>query len=63
MDALLAAPQRNRRYASGDEREDLLQAFEMIQDEPERISAARRQLAALLHGSPKSQYGAQKQCA
>lgn len=49
IDTLLAAAQRNRRYASGDGREDLLQAFEMIQDEPERISAARRQLAAMLH--------------
>jgi putative thioredoxin len=49
VDGLLSAAQRNRRYASGDGREDLLQAFEIIQDDPARISAARRQLAALLH--------------
>lgn len=49
LDELLAAAQRNRRYATGSGREDLLQAFEVLADDAPRIAAARRQLAALLH--------------
>jgi putative thioredoxin len=49
LDELLAAAQRNRRYATSSSRDDILQAFEVLADDPQRIAAARRQLAALLH--------------
>ena len=49
LDALLAAMQRNRRYATGQGRADLVQAFELAPPEHPGVAAARRSLAALLH--------------
>lgn len=49
LDALLALMQRNRRYATGQGREDLLHAFNLADAGDERITRARRRLAALLH--------------
>lgn len=47
--ALFDAAERNRRYASGQGRTDLLQAFELTQDDTALLAASRRRLAALLH--------------
>jgi putative thioredoxin len=49
FDELLAAMQRNRRFASGQGREDLLRAFDLAPADHPRVAQARRQLAALLH--------------
>lgn len=49
LEDLLAAAERNRRYATGSGRQDLLQAFEVAADDAPRVTAARRRLAALLH--------------
>lgn len=49
MEALLGAAQRNRRYAGGEGRLDLLAAFELFPADDARLAAARRRLAALLH--------------
>ncbi len=49
LDALLAAMQRNRRYATGQGRADLVQAFELAPPDHPGVAAARRSLAALLH--------------
>lgn len=49
IDALIAAMQRNRRFAQGQGREDMLRAFDMAPADHPRIAQARRQLAALLH--------------
>jgi putative thioredoxin len=49
LDTLLAAMQRNRRYASGQGRADLLQAFALAPADHGGVVAARRRLAALLH--------------
>ncbi|MCP5328698.1 MAG: thioredoxin [Sinobacteraceae bacterium] len=49
LDALLAAMQRNRRYATGQGRQDLVYAFDLAPDDHPGVTAARRRLAALLH--------------
>ena len=49
LDALVAAMQRNRRYATGQGREDLVRAFELAPPDHAGVAAARRSLAALLH--------------
>ena len=49
IDALIAAMQRNRRFAQGQGREDMLRAFDLAPADHPRIAQARRQLAALLH--------------
>jgi len=49
LDALLAAMQRNRRYATAQGRADLVQAFELAPADHPGVAAARRTLAALLH--------------
>ncbi len=49
MDALVAAMQRNRRYAAGQGRQDLVQAFALAPTDHPGVTAARRSLAALLH--------------
>ncbi len=49
MDALVAAMQRNRRYATGQGRADLVQAFALAPPDHLGVAAARRSLAALLH--------------
>jgi putative thioredoxin len=49
LDSLVAAMQRNRRYATGQGRADLVQAFALAAPEHPGVAAARRSLAALLH--------------
>ncbi|MBU3673116.1 MAG: thioredoxin [Sinobacteraceae bacterium] len=49
IDALLAAAGRNRRYAVGAGKEDLLEAFVLAAADETLVAAARRRLAALLH--------------
>lgn len=49
LDALVGAMQRNRRYATGQGRADLVQAFELAPADHPGVAAARRSLAALLH--------------
>jgi putative thioredoxin len=49
LDALVAAMQRNRRYATGQGRADLVQAFALAPPDHPGVAAARRSLAALLH--------------
>ena len=49
LDALLAAMQRNRRYATSQGRADMVQAFELAPADHPAVPAARRNLAALLH--------------
>ncbi len=49
LDELLAAMQRNRRFATGQGREDLLRAFDLAPADHPRVAQARRQLAALLY--------------
>lgn len=46
---LVAAMQRNRRYAMGQGRADLVQAFALAPPEHPGVASARRSLAALLH--------------
>ena len=46
---LLDAAERNRRYATGQGREDLLQAFILAAGDATLLATARRRLAALLH--------------
>lgn len=49
LEQLLQTASRNRRYASEAGRNDLLQAFELLADDTQRVADARRRLAALLH--------------
>jgi putative thioredoxin len=49
LDVLLAAMQRNRRYAASQGRADLLQAFDLAPADHPGVTAARRSLASLLH--------------
>jgi putative thioredoxin len=49
LDALVGAMQRNRRYAAGQGRADLVQAFALAPPDHPGVAAARRSLAALLH--------------
>lgn len=49
FDVLLAAMQRNRRFASGQGRDDLLRAFELAPPDSPLVAQGRRKLAALLH--------------
>ncbi|MEZ5459813.1 MAG: tetratricopeptide repeat protein [Steroidobacteraceae bacterium] len=49
FDVLLAAMQRNRRFATGQGRDDLLHAFELAPADSPLVAASRRKLAALLH--------------
>ncbi len=49
IDALIAAMQRNRRFAQGQGREDVLRAIDLAPVDHPRVAQARRQLAALLH--------------
>jgi putative thioredoxin len=49
LDELLAAMQRNRRFATGQGRDDLLRAFELAPADSALVAQARRKLAALLH--------------
>jgi putative thioredoxin len=49
IEALLGAAQRNRRYATGEGRTDMLAAFELFAADDPRLAAARRRFAALLH--------------
>jgi len=49
LEALLAAMQRNRRYAAGQGRDDMVQAFDLAPADHPGVTAARRSLAALLH--------------
>jgi putative thioredoxin len=49
IDALIAAMQRNRRFAQGQGREDVLKALDLAPADHPRVAQARRQLAALLH--------------
>ena len=49
IEALLGAAQRNRRYATGEGRSDVLAAFELFEPDDPRLPAARRRFAALLH--------------
>ena len=46
---LFEAAERNRRFAAGQGRADLLQAFELASADPALLTTARRRLAALLH--------------
>jgi thioredoxin-like negative regulator of GroEL len=41
--------QRNRRFATGQGRDDLLRAFELAPADSAAVAQARRRLAALLH--------------
>ncbi len=49
LDELLAAMQRNRRFATTQGRDDLLHAFELAPADSPLVVQARRRLAALLH--------------
>jgi putative thioredoxin len=49
IEELLAAMQRNRRFAAGQGREDLVHAFALAAPDDPRVAAARRRLAALIH--------------
>ncbi len=49
LEALLGAAQRNRRYATGEGRTDVVAAFELFPPDDPRLAAARRRFAALLH--------------
>ena len=46
---LFEAAERNRRFASGQGRQDLLQAFELAAGDAALLASSRRRLAALLH--------------
>lgn len=47
--ALFAAAERNRRYATGAGRDDILKAFDLGTADETSLATARRRLAALLH--------------
>jgi putative thioredoxin len=49
IEALLGTAQRNRRYATGEGRTDVLAAFELFAPDDARLTVARRRFAALLH--------------
>jgi putative thioredoxin len=49
LEELLAAMQRNRRFATGQGRDDLLRAFDLAPADAPFVAQARRKLAALLH--------------
>ncbi len=49
LDELLAAMQRNRRFATAQGRDDLLRAFDLAPADSPLVIQARRRLAALLH--------------
>jgi len=49
LDALVAAMQRNRRYATDQGRKDLLLAFDLAPADHPGVAAARRSLAGMLH--------------
>lgn len=49
VESLFAAAERNRRYATGAGRDDLLKAFDLGTTDEVSLAAARRRLAALLH--------------
>lgn len=49
LEALLGAAQRNRRYATGEGRTDVLAAFSLFAPDDARLAVARRRFAALLH--------------
>jgi thioredoxin-like negative regulator of GroEL len=49
FEELLAAMQRNRRFATGQGRDDLLRAFDLAPADSPAVAQARRKLAALLH--------------
>ncbi|MFZ9872397.1 MAG: thioredoxin [Steroidobacteraceae bacterium] len=49
VDSLFTAAERNRRYATGAGREDLLKAFDLNTADELALASARRRLAALLH--------------
>jgi putative thioredoxin len=49
IESLFAVMQRNRRFASGQGRDDTLQALDLFAGDDERAIQARRRLAALLH--------------
>lgn len=49
LESLFTAAERNRRYAGGPGREDVLKAFDLIAGQDELIASARRRLARLLH--------------
>ena len=49
IDTLLATAQRNRRYATGAGKQDLLEAFVLAAADEALVATARRRLAALLH--------------
>lgn len=49
VDSLFTAAERNRRYATGAGRDDLLKAFDLNTADELALASARRRLAALLH--------------
>lgn len=49
FEELLAAMQRNRHFATGQGRDDLLRAFDLAPADSPAVAQARRKLAALLH--------------
>lgn len=49
VDSLFTAAERNRRYATGAGREDLLKAFDLNTADELALASARRRLNALLH--------------
>ena len=49
LEGLFAAATRNRRYATGEGRADLLAAFDLMSPEDPRLGPARRRLASLLN--------------
>lgn len=49
VDSLFSAAERNRRYATGTGRDDLLKAFDLGTHNEVALAAARRRLAALIH--------------
>jgi thioredoxin-like negative regulator of GroEL len=49
VESLFAAAERNRRYATGAGRDDILKAFDLGTTDEVGLAAARRRLAALIH--------------
>jgi thioredoxin len=49
LEGLFAAATRNRRYARGEGRADLLAVFELLPEDDPRLGSARRRLAGLLN--------------
>jgi putative thioredoxin len=49
LESLWSAASRNRRYATGEGRADLLAAFDLLPDDDPRLGAARRRWASLLN--------------